>query len=210
LVNPASLATITPREIEPFRISRIPVPEPHDPEAFYFDNWRRGRPVTKGALTSDLWRHQTAWKTFEFKVLFANDGELQGAVECTIHADNLSRNGLSRRSAVRSSPSACWIWPNRWSTTADSRSAGCARDEAIASHPSRPFGTRRSGLANFVCRRRENERSVQKVLYDVEDAAQAFRGRRVRALISRTQLPRSFNPSAVERIEFGLSDCGAP
>jgi hypothetical protein len=91
LVSPASFATITPREIEPFRIPRIPVPKPHDPEAFYFDNWRRGRPVTKGALTSDIWRHQTSEKTFEFEVLFTNDGELQGAVECTIHADNLTQ-----------------------------------------------------------------------------------------------------------------------
>lgn len=90
LVSPASWATVTPLEIEPFRIPRIPVPEPHDPEAFYFDNWRRGRPVTKGALTSDLWRHRTAERTFEFEVLFTNDGEVQGAVECTIHADNLT------------------------------------------------------------------------------------------------------------------------
>jgi hypothetical protein len=46
LANSHSFATITPLAIEPFRIPRVLTPEPHDPEAFYFDNWRRGRPVT--------------------------------------------------------------------------------------------------------------------------------------------------------------------
>jgi len=91
LANSHSFATITPLAIEPFRIPRVLNPEPHDPEAFYFDNWRQGRPVTKGALTSDLWRHRTAEKAFEFEVLFVNDDEAQGAVECTVHADNLTK-----------------------------------------------------------------------------------------------------------------------
>jgi hypothetical protein len=42
LANPHSFATITPLAIEPFRIPRVLTSEPHDPEAFYFDNWGRG------------------------------------------------------------------------------------------------------------------------------------------------------------------------
>jgi hypothetical protein len=91
LANPHSFATITPQTIEPFRIPRVFTPDPHDPEAFYFDKWKRGRPVTKGALTADLWRHRTAEKSFEFDVLFVNDDEVQGAVECIVHADNLTK-----------------------------------------------------------------------------------------------------------------------
>lgn len=91
LVNPSSFATITPLDIERIRIPPPFTPDPHDPEAFYFDGWERGRPVTKGALTADLWRHRTDEKTFEFDVLFVSDGEAQGAVECTVHADNLTK-----------------------------------------------------------------------------------------------------------------------
>ena len=90
LVSPVSFATMTQPEIERLRMPQF-TPEPHDPEAFYFDDWRRGQPVTKGALTADLWRHRTAEKTFEFEVLFLTDDEAQGAVECTVHADNLTK-----------------------------------------------------------------------------------------------------------------------
>jgi hypothetical protein len=91
LVTPHSFATVTPHTIEQLRIPRAFTPEPHDPEAFYFDDWPRGRPVTKGALTCDLWRHRAADKFFEFEILFENDDEAQGAVECTVHADNLTK-----------------------------------------------------------------------------------------------------------------------
>lgn len=94
LVNPESFATITRHAIEQFRIPQTFIPEPHDPEAFYFDGWPRGRPVTKGARICDLWRHRTAERIFEFEVLFANDDEAQGAVECTVHADNLTKPEL--------------------------------------------------------------------------------------------------------------------
>lgn len=91
LVNPSSFATITPLDIERIRISPSFTPEPHDPEAFYFDNWRPGRPVMKGALTADLWRHRTDEQTFEFEVHFVTEDEARGAVECTVHADNLTQ-----------------------------------------------------------------------------------------------------------------------
>lgn len=91
LVDPVSIATITPRDIERLRIPPAFIPDPHDPEAFYFDDWERGRPVTKGAITADLWRHRTDEKTFEFEGLFLTDDEAQGAIECTVHADNLTK-----------------------------------------------------------------------------------------------------------------------
>ncbi len=82
------------------RMSRMPaymerplvpiVPPRHDPEAFYYD-WPAGRPLTRGALTCDLWRHQRREEVFEFEVILTKDGEAGGTVECTVHADNLTR-----------------------------------------------------------------------------------------------------------------------
>jgi hypothetical protein len=90
LVTPQSFATVTPRSFDSLSIARSLVPDPHDPERFYYD-WPRGRPVKKGALTCDLWRHQMEDEIFEFEVLFTKENEARGAVECTVHADNLTK-----------------------------------------------------------------------------------------------------------------------
>lgn len=65
-------------------------PPKHDPEAFYFDGWKAGVPVRNGALTCDLWRHQQDTEEFEYEVVFTKDGAANGAVLCTIHAENLT------------------------------------------------------------------------------------------------------------------------
>jgi hypothetical protein len=68
-----------------------PMPSPPDPESFYYDDWPTMQPVTKGALTCDLWRHQSEEEIFRFEALFTKDGEARGIVECTVHAENLTK-----------------------------------------------------------------------------------------------------------------------
>ena len=85
-----SLPTISPRPIEPLKFPRPYIPEPHKLEAFYYD-WPATKQVHKGALTCDFWRHQTGEEVFEFNVLFTKEGEVRGAVECTVHAENLTK-----------------------------------------------------------------------------------------------------------------------
>jgi hypothetical protein len=88
-LNPSMLDTIS-------RIKPFPAPLPyigklHDPEGFYYDDWSLTRHVKKGALTCDLWRHQTDEEFFEFEVVFTKEGAANGTVECTVHAENLTR-----------------------------------------------------------------------------------------------------------------------
>lgn len=71
------------------------LPKARDPECFYYD-WPKTQQVKNGALTCELWRHQTGEETFEFEVLFANEGEARGAVECTVHAENLTKPEQAR------------------------------------------------------------------------------------------------------------------
>jgi hypothetical protein len=49
------------------------------------------RPVKKGALICELWRHQTGEGEFNFEVLFTKEGEAHGMVQCTVHAENLTK-----------------------------------------------------------------------------------------------------------------------
>lgn len=66
-------------------------PPRHDPEAFYFDQWSADTPVKEGALTCDLWRHHTEPEVFELEVQFTGADEGRGTVECTVHAENLTK-----------------------------------------------------------------------------------------------------------------------
>ncbi len=61
-----------------------------EPEEFYYD-WPRDVLVKKGALTCELWRHGSEAEIFEFEVVFLGDGSARGAVECTVHAENLTQ-----------------------------------------------------------------------------------------------------------------------
>lgn len=53
----------------------INLPEPPDPERFYYDEWPRSEPVQHGSLTCDLFRHQNEEELLEVKVLFVGDGD---------------------------------------------------------------------------------------------------------------------------------------
>lgn len=78
-------------------LSLSPLLKPrHDAEAFYYADWARGEPARRGALTADLWRHQAGEETFEFEIVFERDGATRGAVECTVHAGNLTKPAQAR------------------------------------------------------------------------------------------------------------------
>ena len=62
----------------------------HDKEAFYDDDWPTDEAVVSGAMTCDLYRHQNGEERFEVDVLFPPDGDVSGAVVCTVHAENLT------------------------------------------------------------------------------------------------------------------------
>ncbi|MET4384450.1 hypothetical protein ABIB73_000185 [Bradyrhizobium sp. F1.4.3] len=64
--------------------------DPQKPEEFLYDSWPTKRKVLKGALTCQLWRHQTEEEIFEFTVSFVKEGAARGVVECTVHAENLT------------------------------------------------------------------------------------------------------------------------
>jgi hypothetical protein len=79
----------------PLRLSQIKITEPHDPEAFYYD-WPMAQQVKKVASTCDLWRHQAGEEVFEFMVVFTNEGATRGTVQCTVHAENLTKPEQAR------------------------------------------------------------------------------------------------------------------
>jgi hypothetical protein len=66
------------------------IPPPRDPETFYFDEWAPRVLVSRGALTCDLFRHRQGEELFECEVVFVADGDVSGAVLCTVHAENLT------------------------------------------------------------------------------------------------------------------------
>jgi hypothetical protein len=89
LLKPDAFAIATPR-FEPLPNIRPFTPEKHKPEAFYY-SWPVGRPVQKGALTCDFWRHQTEEEVFEFEVVVDKAEDARGVVECAVHAENLTK-----------------------------------------------------------------------------------------------------------------------
>lgn len=62
----------------------------HNPEDFYYHDWPLDVPVDKGSLTCDLWRHSSDEKTFNFEVIFDDNATGNAAIECSIHAENLT------------------------------------------------------------------------------------------------------------------------
>lgn len=70
---------------------RIPIRHKHDPEVFYFIDWPSDLPVNKGALTCDLWRHQSDKQHFELEVAFDSEGRLCGSIFCEVHAENMTK-----------------------------------------------------------------------------------------------------------------------
>jgi hypothetical protein len=94
-LSPSVPASIMPPRTDYLRSLRPPQIPVHEPESFYYE-WPLARAVTKGALTCDLWRHQAGEEIFEFEVEFTKDGEARGTVECTVHAENLTRPEQAR------------------------------------------------------------------------------------------------------------------
>jgi hypothetical protein len=95
----ASAFSPTPIDIAP--IIRPHVPKARDPEAFYYA-WPLHETVRRGALTCELWRHQSDVELFGFEVLFTKDGEVRGSVECRVHAENLTKPQEARVVVSRS------------------------------------------------------------------------------------------------------------
>lgn len=94
-------AQISHWSIEPVKIPQLHIPQRREPEKFYFDDWSATEPVKKGALTCELWRHQASEEVFEFEVLFTKEGDARGAVQCTVHAENLTMPEQERVAVVR-------------------------------------------------------------------------------------------------------------
>lgn len=89
LIQPTGIARPTYIDIPTIRMP--PMPEKHNPEGFYYDRWPKGKPTKRGALTCDLFRHQRGEEFFEIDVLFPDDGDITGAVRCTVEAENLTK-----------------------------------------------------------------------------------------------------------------------
>lgn len=87
-IHPTATAKFEPMPIMSPHLIRPP--RPPDPEEFYYASWPVDSPVQKGALTCQLWRHQTGEEIFEFNVLFGGTGATRGVVECTVHADKIT------------------------------------------------------------------------------------------------------------------------
>ena len=86
----------------PISISSLQEFRKHGPEDFYYDEWSPQDVVRRGALTCSLWRHQTDEEFFEFEILFDDTvGEARGAVECTVHAENLTKPEQARLIVAR-------------------------------------------------------------------------------------------------------------
>lgn len=68
----------------------IPIVRPHDPEAFYYDDWSPDLSVKSGALTCGRFRHHSGTKSFSYRVEFLDEKELTYSILCTAHAENLT------------------------------------------------------------------------------------------------------------------------
>lgn len=65
-------------------------PSPRDPDSFY---WRGGRPsIAKSMieLTCENWRHGVGDEHFLFRVTASNSESVSGAIQCEVHAENLT------------------------------------------------------------------------------------------------------------------------
>mgnify|MGYP000725296676 CR=1 FL=1 len=66
-------------------------PHRRDPNSFYFKPERPSRPVKDFSIECEQWRHGIAPEEFFGLISFDNDvGSVSGAIECEIHAENIS------------------------------------------------------------------------------------------------------------------------
>ena len=67
------------------------LPARHDPDAFYYKSERPKMPVESFSLECEQWRHGIDEKYFYGQIFFDHStDEVHGAIECNIHAENLS------------------------------------------------------------------------------------------------------------------------
>lgn len=90
------------RQFEPFsgltpileaslRLPRIPSANEHDPNKFYYKARRSPLPIESFGLTCDQWRHNLEAEDFFGEIYFSGQTEeIRGALECQIHAENLT------------------------------------------------------------------------------------------------------------------------
>jgi PIN domain len=71
-------------------ITPLYLPPKHDPEAFYADDWDRYAPSKRGAYVCDLFRHRGEEEPFDVELFFPDEGQTNGVVICSVHAENLT------------------------------------------------------------------------------------------------------------------------
>lgn len=65
-------------------------PTPHDPDCFYWKGGRPSFPKSVVELTCENWRHNVGDEHFRFRITASNSANISGAIQCEIHAENLS------------------------------------------------------------------------------------------------------------------------
>ena len=75
-------------------------PPKHDPEAFYYDDWPSDCPVESGALTCDLWRHQSGAQPFDLEVHADAESRNGGSLRFEVHAENLTQPIMVRTKII--------------------------------------------------------------------------------------------------------------
>lgn len=69
-----------------------PISSPRDPNSFYYKPERPMEPTDSFSLVCSQWRHRSDTEFFEGIICFDHDrAEIEGAIICEIHAENLSR-----------------------------------------------------------------------------------------------------------------------
>jgi hypothetical protein len=63
---------------------------PNDPDSFYWKHGRPTMPTSAAELTCENWRHNVVDEHFKFRVTTSASANISGAIQCEIHAENLS------------------------------------------------------------------------------------------------------------------------
>lgn len=71
-------------------LNHLRPPKPRDPDGFYWKGGRPSMPESLIELTCENWRHSVRDEHFLFRVNGSNPDSVSGAIQCEIHAENLS------------------------------------------------------------------------------------------------------------------------
>lgn len=85
-----SITVTRPKTMDHLSIQEFPTPEKHNPEAFYYEKWPDGKPIKNSSLKCDRFRHQVDEELFDIYVMFPDEGDVSGAIRCTVVAENLT------------------------------------------------------------------------------------------------------------------------